>query len=111
MTVNDSLHGCQANPGAREIGCFVQPLERAEESSGVAGLKANAIVLHVVSCLSVVASHAKDDASRRARPGEFHGVVEQIGEHYFEQSCIAQGYQPGLDYKIDGPVRMGLQYC
>ena len=50
MTMNDALHGHQANAGTRKLSSSMQALKSAEEFVGVGHVETGAVVTHEIGC-------------------------------------------------------------
>lgn len=46
MAIDDALHQCEAYACAGELSVFVQPLKRAKELVGIAGIETGAVVFY-----------------------------------------------------------------
>src|SRR6266571_9014541 len=76
VSVNNALHGCQSDSGSWELAHIVKTLEGAEKLIGVSHIESDAIVLHKVDVLSILALASEFDAGVRLSGGELPRVTE-----------------------------------
>src|ERR1700683_4064949 len=62
MAVNDPLYGSQTDPGPRELGGRVKPLERSEKEIHVARVESRSIIFHEIGAVAVLIGSSELDS-------------------------------------------------
>ena len=102
MTMDDPLHGGQADASAGKFGLAVETLEGSEERARVRHIETHAVIANHERRLPVVFGGFERNARFRTRAGELHSVVQQVGESNFQQARISFALKSGSNNEIDG---------
>src|SRR5450755_4005838 len=86
VAMDNASHRGQANPGARELGRYMQPLKGSEQLANVGHVEAGAVIADEIDRRSVALRNADFDPRQHFVHRKFPGVAEQILEHDPQQA-------------------------
>src|SRR5258708_19396774 len=104
--MNDSLHGCEANSGARKFGGAMKALKRCKEFFGERHVKTCSVVPNAVDEDAVFRLGSEGDARVLATARELPCVAEAVLEDPANENRIAVSDQPLLIDAVHRPLRL-----
>jgi hypothetical protein len=102
VALHDLLDAGEADAPAGELDGRVQPLERLEQLARVEGIKAGAVVAHVIADRGV-GGRLRTELDQRSVPvrGELPGVPDQVLQDRADESWICFDLDWTLDNELD----------
>src|SRR5277367_2652186 len=107
MTLDDPLHGSQADAGAREFAGGVQPLECSEQSVGIGSFKASTVVSYEENQGAGDLSTSEFDVGHGSLRREFPSVAQQIFECDARQTRVRRRGEALLNVEFDLTFGLG----